>query len=54
MTQLVTPAPTGTTVARRTPAPWTVRALSTVVVLLVLVQGVQWLGDRTARKIDHR
>ncbi len=37
MTQLVTPAPTGTTVAHRTPAPWTVRALSTVVVLLVLV-----------------
>lgn len=26
----------------------------TVVVLLVLVQGVQWLGDSAARKLDHR
>ncbi|ADV66761.1 methionine ABC transporter permease [Deinococcus maricopensis] len=28
--------------------------IATVVVLLVLVQGVQWIGDLTARKIDHR
>lgn len=28
--------------------------LATVAVLLVLVQGVQWLGDRAARRADHR
>lgn len=27
---------------------------ATVVLLLVLVQGVQWLGDRAARRADHR
>jgi D-methionine transport system permease protein len=28
--------------------------LAVVVVLIVLVQGVQWLGDRTARRVNHR
>ncbi|KQR22782.1 methionine ABC transporter permease [Deinococcus sp. Leaf326] len=28
--------------------------IATVVVLLVLVQGVQWLGDRAATRTDHR
>lgn len=28
--------------------------LATVAVLLFLVQGVQWLGDRAARRADHR
>lgn len=28
--------------------------VATVLVLLVLVQGVQWLGDVSARKLDHR
>lgn len=28
--------------------------VATVLLLLVLVQGVQWLGDRAARRADHR
>ncbi len=28
--------------------------IATVLVLLLLVQGVQWLGDRAARTLDHR
>ena len=28
--------------------------IATVIVLLVLVQGVQWLGDRAATRTDHR
>jgi len=28
--------------------------LAVVAVLIVLVQGVQWLGDRTARRVNHR
>lgn len=28
--------------------------LAVVLVLIVLVQGVQWLGDRTARRVNHR
>ena len=28
--------------------------IATVIVLLILVQGVQWLGDRAATRTDHR
>jgi D-methionine transport system permease protein len=28
--------------------------LAVVAVLIVLVQGVQWVGDRTARRVNHR
>ena len=28
--------------------------VATVLLLLALVQGVQWLGDRAARRADHR
>lgn len=28
--------------------------IATVIVLLLLVQGAQWLGDRAAARADHR
>lgn len=28
--------------------------IATVLVLLLLVQGAQWLGDRAAARADHR